>query len=475
MASINDYNPGDPMWWVITLHARLRARIKRIKIYGDYYDGKHNLQFSSSKFVGAFGEMLKGLRDNWCPIVVDATSERCKVDGFRWGDDQKSDKDAWRIWQENHLDAESQIGHTEALINEESYALVSPFADSQTIPQITIEHPTQMIVAYSEESRWRRRAALKVWETEFGDTFANLYLPDAIYKYQATQSSSSQIIIPASVSVPGWKQREDEGDGEWPLKNPLNLVPVVPISNRPRLLKAAVSEIDNVIPNQDAANKFLADMVVASEHQGWRQRYAMGLKLEYDEEGNPIQPWDSAVDRLWTSENKDVKMGEFSATDFTQHIKAMESRVQSIASQSRTPPHYFYLSGQFPSGESIKSAETGLVAKSHDKQVIWGEAWEETERIALLAMGNAKGKDNSAETIWRDAESRTESEMVDAAVKLKAIGIADEILWERVGMTQKQITRNRILIAQQALLLNAALRTGSPELPIPIPATAGAA
>ena len=43
---------------------------------------------------------------------------------------------------------------------------------------------------------------------------------------------------------------------------------------------------------------------------------------------------------------------------------------------TQTAPHYFFLRGEFPSRESIQSAETGLVVEVEDKQVVFGEAWE---------------------------------------------------------------------------------------------------
>ncbi len=64
-------------------------------------------------------------------------------------------------------------------------------------------------------------------------------------------------------------------------------------------------------------------------------------------------------------------------------VTGVEMLVQHIASQTKTPPHYFYLSGQFPSGESIKSAETGLVAKVLRKQRYFGEGWEEVVRLGF--------------------------------------------------------------------------------------------
>ncbi|GAG49762.1 unnamed protein product, partial [marine sediment metagenome] len=139
------------------------------------------------------------------------------------------------------------------------------------------------------------------------------------------------------------------------------------------------------------------DMMVASEFQAFRQRWATGLEIPtiFDDDGNPLpadealkKTWKHAVDRLLWTTDPDTKFGEFSATDLAPFVTAIEMLVQHIASQTRTPPHYFYLSGQFPSGESIKSAETGLVAKVLRKERFYGEAWEEVMRLAFAVQGD---------------------------------------------------------------------------------------
>jgi hypothetical protein len=108
--------------------------------------------------------------------------------------------------------------------------------------------------------------------------------------------------------------------------------------------------------------------------------------------------------------------------------------------------------GNFPSGEALKAAETGLVSKVKRKMRFFGESWEEVMRLAFM-FGNDEAKAKaaqSAETIWRDPESRTESQHVDATIKLSALGIPSEILWERAGFTPQEIVRIKQLLASGA-------------------------
>jgi len=49
------------------------------------------------------------------------------------------------------------------------------------------------------------------------------------------------------------------------------------------------------------------------------------------------------------------------------------------------------------------------------------------------------------ETRWRDPETKTESEHIDALMKQKAIGVPDEMLWERVPYSPQEIARIKAL------------------------------
>jgi len=438
--------PTTPLEWLAKLDKQLNRSQRALSIYDDYYEGRHPLAFATPKFRDAFGIAFREFADNWCDLVVDAVEERLNVEGFRLGANTEGDKRAWKIWQANQLDAESQLAHTEALINGRSYVLVWD-GDTPGVPSITVEHPTEMVCATAAGNRRIRTAALKRWLDDSGYIFATLYLPDGIYKFRSRAKLPTNRI--SSVSNTRWVPRELSSE-VWPLPNPLGVVPVVPLHNRPRLLQPGVSEIAKVIPIQNAINKLVMDMIVASEFGAAPQRWATGLEVPKDPiTGQPQEVFKTMLDRLWTTKNKDVRFGEFGATDLTNFTKGIELLVQHIASQTRTPPHYFYLSGQFPSGESIKSAETGLVAKTRRKMRHFGEGWEEVMRLSFLVIGDRRRASvTDSEVIWRDPESRSEAQHMDAVIKLKLLNIPDEILWERAGMSPQEIGRMQLLRAE---------------------------
>jgi hypothetical protein len=166
------------------------------------------------------------------------------------------------------------MAHTEALIGGRSFVIVWA-GDGE--PSITVESPQQVAVAMVAGSRRQRAAALKRWVDDDGYEHGDPVPADEIYKYRSRQKLQSGV-SGLSTSVMRWQPREVAGE-PWPLPNPLGVVPVVPLENRPRLLRAGVSEIKRVIPLQDAVNKTVADMLVASEFGAAPQRWATGLEV----------------------------------------------------------------------------------------------------------------------------------------------------------------------------------------------------
>lgn len=440
------------LWWLHHLARRLDARRPLFDKYERYYAGDHPLLFASEKFRKAFGGLFSEFASNFMPLVVDAVEERLNVEGFRFGPDAEADMDAWRIWQVNQLDADSQVAHTESLINGMSYAMVWPEDDE---PKITVEHPTQTIIGYAAGDRRRRLAALKKWLDDSGHVYATLYLPDNVWKFKSDVRGKNGA-WPLASSI-RWIERGVAGE-TFPIDNPLKVVPVVELPNRPRLLLPGQSEIKDAIPLQDAINKELADMLVASEFVAFRQRWVTGYEIPRDPKTNqPIEEFKAAIDRLWAVEDKDVTFGEFGETNLEQYVRVVQDLVQHVATQTRTPPHYFYLKGQMPSGESIKSAETGLVTKARRKMRHFGEGWEEIMRLAFAVKGDSARQDiATVETIWGDPESRTEGEHVDAVMKKKALDVPRKQLWEDLGYSPTQIERFEKMLADDRALLGPA-------------------
>jgi hypothetical protein len=464
---------GTPAWWLARLQAKLGARLNELDRYDDYYSGKHNLRFATEKFRQRFGNLFGPLSDNWCDVVVQAVEDRLEPQGFRIpgdptdaapGDNSgvvQGDKVAWDIWQRNNLDEFSHVAHEEALVKGECSALVW-YGEDADVPVITLEDATQMICEKDPERSTEIRAALKRWIDDTGYVFATLYLPEAIFKFQSDRPTYSrdgkpQALAQAAKFVP--REAKYLPDGEtWPLENRLGVVPVVPIENRSRLLKPGVSEIAQVIPMQDAVNKLLADMLIASEYQSFKQRALLGIDIPRDPETGEIIEgfYKQLIEKIWffeAAENGQTpSIWESSEINLTYYVEAVNLGVHHIASRTRTPSHYFLdPAGQYPSGESLTAAETGLVFKTRRKMVSFGERWEQVIRLGLKVINHPKADEWSSETIWKNPESRNIAVMADAAVKAQQAGLPEEMIWERyLGLSPEEIQRAKQLRAAAA-------------------------
>ena len=344
--TIDTGSAGAPGWWLDRLSRRLTDRVRAQRIYEDYYHGDHRLSYATRKLLEAFGETFRYLRVNYCGVVVDALAERLEVQGFRFGDDQAAADAAWAIWQRNGMDARFAHGLREGLIKGESSLAV--WVDEGGEPTLSVEDPFEVIVATDPASRVRR-AALKRWQdADTHRTFATVYLPDATYKYQ---SQATRL-----VTAGRWERRLVD-DEPWPLPNPLDVVPIVPIPNKPDLAGVGESELAAIVPIQDIINKNAINMMLAGEFSAFRQKYATNITLEIDPDtGKPVEPWVIAHDRLLTAPppepgEPETRFGDFSETDLSGYVSVHELGVQSMATISRTPPHYFLgNSGVFPIG-----------------------------------------------------------------------------------------------------------------------------
>lgn len=444
--------PGTPEWWLRQLHHRLQIRRTYVRKLRNYYDGDHNLQFASEKFRMHFGGLFSAFADNWCETVVDASLERQRLQGFRVGPEQKPSKDAWSIWQRSDCDSLFEIANLSTHVDGECIATVWWSGVNQE-SIITFDSADNAVVVSDPRNPRRRLAGLRVYLDEWGFEHAELFLSNSVYFYvsKSTRASGYTSVDAARVQwVPDSLVAGAIVDGpQAVIVNPLGVVPMVPMTNKPRMWLRAQdctigSELTPIIPLQDAVNKLISDVLITSEAGAFPLRYAAGYTPEVDDDGNPKAPPWMQKDKTWaTLSDPQAKLGNLEAAELGNWTGVITLVVQHIASISRTPPHYLNTSADRLSGESIKSAETGLVAKVLRKIVHRSSNAEEIMRLCGLIEGLPEIYEaNDMETIWSDPESRTESEHIDAVGKKRQIlEIPLEQSWEDAGYSPTQIEK----------------------------------
>ncbi|EGJ73589.1 hypothetical protein STTU_0800 [Streptomyces sp. Tu6071] len=410
------------------MYGRLPGPGDQIHQYIKYYDGdQQKFAFSQAKYKSAFRGVFETWRDNFCGTILDSTNERLHVEGFRLPG-TGTDQDAREFWQRSSMDSFSSAVHLDALITGKSFVLV--WADKKGEPIITPVSSQEMVVQYKPGSLTELEAAARFYMDSWGRQMVTLWTEEYVYE------------------VPFGKTEWESGTKR---PNPLNVVPVVPFYNRARLGGAPMSDLQNVIPIQDAINKTLMDALTTSEAAAFPLRTVTGLEIQLDDAGNPIQPFDSGADKILQAEDPQAKFGTLEAADLGNYAILIGVLLQHLGAISRTPPHYFLVNGgSAPSGESILGAEAGLVAKVKERMLHFGECWERVIRLCFAVKNDDRRNAFDMETQWRDPEYRTEAQHIDALLKMKQLNVPEEFLWAEAGFTATQIAMFREMRKQDA-------------------------
>lgn len=423
---------------------QFKARRALYDLTEHYYQGDHKMAFATDKFRSAFGSLFTAFADNLCPSVVDAVADKLTLVGFGVEEGEKTVADeAWALWKANRMDRRAGEVHLEALSNGDGYLTI--WRDENNDVQFYPQRGNQVTVKYDEENpQWVLWAA-KCWMTDDGRCRLTLYYPDRIEKY-ITPKKITGDEMPTKFN--GYI-RYDLDNESWPLPNEWQQVPVFHFANNARTGQFGRSELADVIPLQDALNKAVADGLIAQEFLAFPQRYATGLEVDTDPEtGQAIAAFKAAIDRLWTSADPNVKFGQFDAADIAKYVNMAESYRTEIARVSRTPLHYILPSGDWPSGEALKTAEAPFTAKVLDRQVAFGNVWEDVLRLALKMQGNSSEFRLTA--LWKDPAPRSELDFAQVAVIKNELGVPKKQLQEEFGYSPEEVLKFKAEKADEA-------------------------
>lgn len=450
------------------LHAEVCNRRRAAQEAEDYYRGKQSLKYASAKWREFHGGRYAGFADNWCAPVANTPNERLRVDGFRLDEDPEmsdDEKGLWKDWQLNDMEAQSSQGFLSGIITSRSYVKVWGTRDGE--PIATWERSDQAIVAYDAERPGQALYDLKTWiedETEY----ATLVTTDEIWKWQRPHlpmltgnkdgPRSGDFFLPPSVQAylekDGWKPRDVPEDDTWPLKNPMGVVSMVEMPNRPMLGGEPLSDIAGTMAMQDAINLLWAYLFSQADFAGMPARVVMGQEPPkipiLDANGNKVgeQLVDLkklAEDRIMWLTGEKTSIGQWESAKLDMFTGVIETAVTHVAAQTRTPPHYLVLGAGMVNvnADGMRAAETGLVKKVGEMQLFLTPPVRGIFQRFALVRGNDKlAEQCRVGTVgWRDAENHSEAQRVDALQKLDAIGFPFAWIAERYGLSHSDVQR----------------------------------
>lgn len=416
---------GSPGWWLRRLLAKLDERQDRYDLLDAYYTGEQSVPVNATKAVRqAYQRLMALARTNFAELVVEAVRERMVVTGFRTGADadELGDKEAWRIWQSNSLDADSLLVHRASLSMSDAAVIIGPVDEEIGAPLITPEDPRQVVTERDPIRRRRVVAALKCFVDDVaGVQRAYLYLPGFVFR------AVRDVPIPEAVTM-DWARWEWDGE---PGLLPAPVVPVVSFPNRDTLAGRrdgeghGWGEFEPHLPILDRINYTLLNRLEIATLQAFRQRAIKGVP-SHDAQGNEVD-YDNifAADpgALWLLPDT-AEMWESGQVDLGPIRQAIRDDVQDLAAVTRTPLFYLTPEAANGSAEGASLAREGLVFKTVDRIVQASEAWEQVMALAFLFAGDAdRANRRDMECLWASPERFSLAERYDAASKAQAAGV----------------------------------------------------
>jgi len=452
------------MQGIVDRQANEAAKVRALR---DYYAGDHPILLTKrqQEYLGALVEETEfTFAHNLVRSVVDTLRERLDVSGFTvngsGAEDAELQDDAdssaelaalfWQWWKESRTDAAQITLYRRALRDGKSYVIVDWDA-AENRPKFIVHRvdagdvqPGIMLHRDPEDADNVLYASRYFYTFdplnpgETGKQRKTVYLPWEIRKYIQVESGQ-------------WKQYQDVGDSTWPLPwvdsagEPLG-IPVIEFAN------SGGSEIEQVIGLQNALNKTWLDLIAAADTNGFPL-----LAIEYsgDSAFGAVQQDDADIEgndefrispgRAIEVDNATVK--RLDASNLQPMIETMWTIVQAISGVSRTPAYYLRPvgGGDVPSGEALKQLESGLVKRAQERQLTFGQAWEDAFTMAYR-LAKTFGSDVPEvdplmiQTVWTDANVRNELAQAQVGQAYQGLGVPDDTIWQYVlGFTPSEI------------------------------------
>ena len=428
-------------------------------LHRDYFEGDQPLTYSTEVFHEVFGDAFEGFSDNWCKVVVNATLDRLKLLGFNFDDDDDftKSKEIWAAMKLNDIDEQQIDLHEGVLVESQAYMIVWPGEEEDEV-QLDWQ-PGQLVrVFYDPDNRRKPLWAVKRWATDFGETFVTFYTDEFVYKFKEAgeadineRTESSPNALTEIPGIPGGfgglTPRKVDGEPH-PLSHDYGRVPIVEFNN-----PSYASEIRDTVPQQDAINKTLLDMMISGEYTADPQKWIETMA------NAPEGGWKSGPGEVWhftpsfDAEMKQVpgQFGTFDVGTPDNFVKPVEMWLQHVAHTSSTPVRYFFASdrggrGDSPSGESQLVDDKPLNDKVKKKHTFLGNRWLEVANLVDLTLGGEG--DLTGEPVWEDPRHDFKMALIQEAAAMVTMGIPIGFVADRIGLNPEEVVALTELLAQ---------------------------
>lgn len=366
-----------------------------------YFDGKKRLDALGVTLPPEM-RVLEIIVD-WPRITVEALEERLTVEGFTIAGQERANERYWNRWQANRMDLNAPLTHTEAFVQGCGYVVIGPDGPEG-----------------------------------FAKITAHSALGFAVVKDLSTGIVSEALQAFTDEESPGYVHYETGLNHIWRKVNGRYLlqksepsgtdrIPVVPFLNRSRLRdKHGRSEMQDVIRYTDAGSRSITNLQAAVETVALPQKYMLGAAADNfkNARGEQMTQWETYIGRLLLGP-KDGKVGTLAGANLQEINATLRLYAGFVAASTGLSLMTLGIGTDAnPASEgALNAVDNRHVRKAEKKQTMFGEAWEDVQRIADDIEGVANKESMRLETDWRPAATMTLDAMAQSAATLVSAGI----------------------------------------------------
>jgi len=435
---------------VLEDHANLdndTGRIAKYQVYRDWYKGSQGEAEVSERLQAILEETGIPFADNFADLIVDAPVRRLKLAGLTFTPENDiAEEVTTKIMRQNRMDIGSSRVHHNAVKLGDAF-LVVDYSQAKGHVTLTYNRPDIMRPEYDDDTGEEMLWCSKVWQTKEISPFnpepdttierMNIYWPDRIEKYYRSEDGGD------------WLPFMDVAtDSLWPIpwidektKQPLG-IPVFHFRNMTLDDDFGVSEIHKAIPQQGLLNKWLMDTDLIMDAQGYPQRWIAGVDSvrNDDDETADSGNFDGGPGEVLTSPNPETKFGQFDPADLSGPLSAIDMLVRHMSASNATPIDDL-LGNKQASGEALKMKDSGLSDKAEEKEMSFGNVWEDVYRYAhkirnIYAQGETAVvlDDTDISANWSDTAPRNEKAVIEVLKGLVELGASEEWALNEYGV-----------------------------------------
>ncbi|MGK5728173.1 phage portal protein [Streptomyces sp. URMC 124] len=419
---------------------RLRGDRERLDRIDRYFRGDHDGPYVPKSATDEYKLLAKRAITNWLPLLVKAPSQAMAVDGFRRSTDPAGEGTddvpaEWRAWQDQRMDSRQTPIHRAALTYGQSFATVLKDPADPSRPVIRGVSPRLIHASYDDPAA----DALPLWALQVEGLPEKEGAEVRAWLYDATNVHE---LLVGGKDGPRLIGTTPHGQGVCPV---VRFAPDIDLEGR------VTGVVEPMLPIQDRVNQTVFDLLISQTFGSFKVRTISGLAPEFrrdpetgeillDSNGRPVPiPIQADASRFLVAPDPDTKFNQLDETPLGGFLEAIELATKHLAALSQTPPHYLLGSMINLSAEALAAAESALSRAVDEYKHSMGESWELVLSLCAQIMGVEP--DPRAEVLWKDAESRSLSQTVDALGKaVQMLQVPARAMWPRIpGVTARDV------------------------------------